>query len=139
MKLFKDWHFVFACLITFIVASSPFALVKANPHLDSSGVPIHVIGRVTLTLDHDERLEYDKLTQVLFEKTTALDHPTLYTCNEDISSPGTFVWDEVWSSKHALDKHLASAHFKSWWAWVEPHVKGSLQVLYVDQSLMKTV
>lgn len=101
--------------------------------------PIHVVGRMEVSLDPMERAEYDSLTQTLFKQTLQLDRPTLYTCNEDVNAPGTFVWDEIWSSKNALDNHLASAHFKTWWTWVKPHLSDPLQVLYVDESQMKSL
>lgn len=114
-------------------------LARAEAPLPVAQQPIHVIGRMTVTLDQQERFEYEKLTKVLFQQTILKDKPKLYTCNEDIYSIGTFVWDEVWSSKEALDKHLASDHFKAWWSWVEPHLSGSLEVLYDLQSDLKKV
>jgi quinol monooxygenase YgiN len=112
---------------------------SAQPLNRPSSEPIHVIGRLQVTLDAEERKEYYALTQTLFKQTLQLDRPTLYTCNEDINSAGLFVWDEIWSSKDALDKHLASKHFKTWWAWVKPRLSGPLEVLYVDQSQFKNL
>jgi len=105
----------------------------------ASGEAIHVVGRMTVSLSQQERIDFEQLTQILFKSTTELDRPTLYTCNENINAPGTFVWDEVWSSKEALDKHLASDHFKSWWSWVEPHLLGKPLIQYVNQSTLKTL
>jgi quinol monooxygenase YgiN len=128
-----------------LVVSTVFTLsicARASEAGNRSAAPgeaIHVVGRMAVSLSQQERVDFDQLTQILFKSTTELDRPTLYTCNEDINAPGTFVWDEVWSSKEALDKHLASEHFKSWWSWVEPHLSGKLLVQYVNQSSLKTL
>lgn len=90
-------------------------------------------------LNQSERAEFNHLTHILFEKTSEFQQPILYTCNEDINAPGTFVWDEIWSSKAALEKHLASNYFKVWWSWVEPHLSGPVQVQYVNQSELKEI
>ena len=130
-------------LIGFLVALvglNPFSTSFArNPVLADFSKPIHVIGRMSVTLDQAERIEFDHLTRLLFEQTKQYDQPKLYTCNEDINASGTFVWDEIWSSKTALDSHLSSSHFKTWWSWVEPHLSGDLQVFYVNQSELNQV
>jgi quinol monooxygenase YgiN len=129
----RFWLFALCGLLVGLL-SMPIG--SAQPLSSSAPAPIHVVGRIQLTLDAQERAEFDVLTQELFKQTLQLDQPTLYTCNEDINTPGVFVWDEIWSSKDALDKHLASPHFKVWWAWVKPHRSGPSQVQYVDQSQM---
>lgn len=126
-------------MLAALLSLSPFSFASIRLDHATPSQPIHVIGRMSVTLDQAERAEFNQLTHILFEKTTQLDRPTLYTCNEDINAPGTFIWDEIWSSKAALDQHLASDHFKSWWSWVEPHLSGALQVLYVDQAELKKV
>ena len=130
---------LFGLLAAFLLSLSPFSFASTGLDHATPSQPIHVIGRMSVTLDPAERAEFNHLTHILFEKTTQLDRPTLYTCNEDINAPGTFVWDEIWSSKAALDQHLTSDHFKSWWSWVEPHLSGALQVLYVDQAELKKI
>ena len=139
MKNLKFWHLAIFGLLIGLLTFSPFNASSAKPAVNTKPEPIHVIGRMSVNLNVQERAEYEQLTKLLFEKTNLIDHPILYTCNEDITSSGTFVWDEIWTSKAALDKHLASTHFKSWWSWVEPHLSGPLQVLYVDQSKLKKV
>jgi quinol monooxygenase YgiN len=120
-------------LLTLSPISASFAKPSPSPEA------IHVIGRMTVTLSQAESAEFKRLTNILLEKTQQLDQPAIYTCNEDIVSPGTYVWDEIWSSKAALDKHLSSDHFKNWWSWVEPRLSGPLTVLYVSKSEMKSV
>jgi quinol monooxygenase YgiN len=140
MKQSKILLLVLIGLLVALVGLNPFRSSFARtPSLADSSKPIHVIGRMSVTLDQAERVEFDHLTRMLFEQTKQFDQPTLYTCNEDINSSGTFVWDEIWSSKTAFDSHLSSSHFKSWWSWVEPRLSGDLQVLYVDQSELKQV
>lgn len=139
MKPSKIFRVALFGLLLSLLSFSPFRFASAKPNIADLSNPIHVIGRMSVTLDPVERAEFNRLTHILFEKTTQLDKPTLYTCNEDINTPGTFVWDEVWSSKRALDQHLASTHFKSWWTWVEPHLSGALQDLYVDEAELKKV
>jgi quinol monooxygenase YgiN len=139
MKRYKNLSLALFGLLLALFSLGPFSFASTQQSpVDPSG-SIHVIGRMSVTLDQVERAEFNRLTHILFEKTTQLDRPTLYSCNEDINSSGTFVWDEIWSSKAELDKHLASDHFKSWWSWVEPHLSGALQVLYVDQAELKKV
>jgi quinol monooxygenase YgiN len=140
MPTMKQFIFLLlACCCSFLISLTSWTITSAAPSTPSTAQSIHVIGRMSVTLNAQERTEYNRLTQTLFKETLRLDHPPLYTCNEDINSPGTFVWDEIWESKDALDKHLASNHFKAWWSWVEPHLAGSLQVLYVDQAALKKV
>ena len=139
MKQSKILRFALFGLLLVLLSLGPFGFVSAKPTLTEYPEPIHVIGRMSVTLDQEQRDEFNQLTHVLFEETIKIDQPTLYTCNEDINEPGTFVWDEIWSSKTELDKHLSSDHFKTWWSWVEPHLSGSLQVDYVDQSQLKKV
>jgi quinol monooxygenase YgiN len=139
MKQSKILTFALLGLLLALLSLSPFGFVAAKPTLIEQPEPIHVIGRMSVTLDQAQRAEFNQLTHILFEETMLIDRPTLYTCNEDINEPGTFVWDEIWSSKTALDKHLASDHFKAWWSWVEPHLSGSLQVDYVNEAELKKV
>jgi len=136
----KQYKMLYLALLGFLLALlslSPFSLSFAKPKLATYSEPIHVIGRMTVTLSQAEQAEFNRLTNILLKETTQVDRPVLYTCNQDIISTGTYVWDEVWSSKAALDKHLASDHFKSWWSWVEPRLSGPLNVLYVDEAEMK--
>lgn len=139
MKSSKILKIVLFGLLAVLLSLGPFSFASTGLDHSTPSQPIHVIGRMSVTLDPAERAEFNHLTRILFEKTTQLDQPTLYTCNEDINAPGTFIWDEIWSSKAALDQHLASDHFKSWWSWVEPHLSGDLKVFYVDQSELKQV
>jgi len=98
-----------------VVGIFSLAFASAQPQTAPTPAPIHVVGRMQVSFDPAERAQFETLTQTLFKQTLQLDKPTLYTCNEDVNASGTFVWDEVWSSKDALDKHLASDHFKTWW------------------------
>lgn len=126
-------------LCSLVVGLFSLAFASEQPLTAPTPAPIHVVGRMQVSFDPAERAQFETLTQTLFKQTLQLDKPTLYTCNEDVNASGTFVWDEVWSSKDALDKHLASDHFKTWWTWVKPHLSAPLQVLYVDQAEMKTL
>ena len=119
------------------VPGTAFAQETAKPGIQSN--EIHVIGRMALSLTPQERGHFFHLTKILFASTRELDRPILYTCNEDVQVPGSFVWDEIWSSKSALDRHLASPHFKTWWSWVQPHLSGKLKVEFVQQSYLKTL
>ena len=139
MKRSKILRMALLGLVFALLSLSPFSFASAKPNPTDPSEPIHVIGRMSVTLDKAEQAEFDHLTHILFEKTTKLDRPTLYTCNEDINAPGTFVWDEIWSSKAVLDRHLASDHFKTWWAWVEPHMSGALQVFYIDEADLQKI
>ena len=139
MPTMKQLRFLLLACCSLLIGLTSWTATSAAPRIPSTVPSIHVIGRMSVKLNAQERAEYNQLTQLLFKETLRIDHPPLYTCNEDINSPGTFVWDEIWESKDALDKHLASNHFKAWWSWVEPHLSGSLQVLYVDQSELKKV
>lgn len=111
----------------------------SSPPIQQPTEAIHVVGRMTVGLTAQERSHFKKITKILFQKTKEIDKPLLYTCNADINSPGTFVWDEIWASKQQLDAHLSSDHFKIWWGWVEPHLVGQLQVSYVLESDLKPV
>ena len=140
MKLSRILLPVLIGFLVALVGLNPFSTSFArNPGLADFSKPIHVIGRMSVALDQAERIEFDHLTRLLFEQTMQYDQPTLYTCNEDINASGTFVWDEIWSSKTALDSHLSSSHFKTWWSWVEPRLSGDLQVFYVNQSELNQV
>jgi quinol monooxygenase YgiN len=137
MKQYKMLQLAMLGLLLALLSLNPFSLSFAKTKLPINSEPVHVIGRMSVTLSQAERVEFNRLTNILFEKTTQLDLPALYTCNEDVISPGTYVWDEVWSSKEALNKHLDSKHFKAWWSWVEPRLSGPLKVKYVDEAAMK--
>jgi quinol monooxygenase YgiN len=140
MKQAKPLAIVLIGLLAALIGLNPFSSSFAvTPSLADSSEPIHVIGRMSVKFDQAERSEFDQLTHILFEMTRQYDEPLLYTCNEDINASGTFVWDEIWSSKSSFDSHLSSNHFKAWWSWVEPHLSGDLQVFYVDQSELKQV
>jgi quinol monooxygenase YgiN len=97
------------------------------------------VGRVTLIIPEDKKNEYNIRTAKLFEQTKAIDNPILYTCNEDINSSGTYLWDEEWKSYEALEIHLNSKHFTDWWNWSEQFLEGDLQVKYVEVDKFKDV
>lgn len=99
---------------------------------DSS--PIHVVGRVSLVIPEKDQEEYHVRTQKLFELTNKLDHPLLYTCNQDINDSTTFVWDEEWNSYQHLQDHLNSDHFNEWWNYSKQFLKGELNVQYAKIS-----
>jgi len=101
--------------------------------------PILVVGKMKMNLADDERGEFIKLTNTLFENTETIDHPLTYSCSESIQHSGEFVWNEVWVSKASLDSHLASNHFQNWWKWVEPKLKEPLNVVYVELAKTKKI
>jgi len=107
---------------------------KTNPEQ-----PIHVVGRVTLIIPDEKKNEYETRTAELFEKTKKIDNPILYTCNEDVNSSGTYVWDEEWKSHEALEVHLNSKHFNDWWSWSEQFLEGELDVKYIEVDMLKKV
>ncbi len=111
-------------------------LITSAQNIDK---PIHVVGRVTLIIPDEKKNEYETRTAKLFEETNSIDQPILYTCNEDINSKGTYVWDEVWKSYEALEIHLNSKHFTDWWNWSEQFLEGELVVKYVEVDLLKNV
>ena len=100
----------------------------------NSSSPIHVVGRVSLVIPNEARQEYKQRTEKLFELTNKIDKPALYTCNQDINDPQTFVWDEEWSSYEHLQTHLNSDHFNEWWNYSKQFLKGKLQVQYAEIS-----
>ena len=139
MKHSKILQLALCGLLLSLLSLNPFSSTSAKPIVNDQSGPIHVIGTMSVMLNPTDRVKFDHLTQILFNRTTEIDRPTVYTCNEDINAPGSFVWNEIWASKAELDKHLASDHFKSWWSWVEPHLSARLQVLYVNESEFKQV
>lgn len=114
-------------------ASSSVLLASA------SSDPIHVIGRVTLVIPEKDQAEYRAKTDKLFEMTNKLDHPLLYTCNQDVNDPSAFVWDEEWRSYQHLQDHLNTDHFKEWWDYSKQFLKGELNVKYAKISDFHTV
>lgn len=89
---------------------------------------VRVVGRLPLDLSFAERKEFERRTLALAQTTRVEDAVTSYSCNADIESPGTYVFDEIWPSEQALKDHLDTDHFKAWWAWVEPHLSGDLVI-----------
>ena len=130
-------------LLSFFVIQFFSQANASNPVLISSKTnpnhPIHVVGRVTLIIPDENKDEYETRTAQLFEKTKAIDNPILYTCNEDINSLGTYVWDEEWKNYEALKVHLNSKHFTDWWNWSEQFLEGELDVKYVEVDMFKKV
>jgi quinol monooxygenase YgiN len=116
--------------------ASGFTLISSKSNVNH---PIHVVGRVTLIIPEDKKNEYNIRTAKLFEQTKAIDNPIIYTCNEDINSSGTYLWDEEWKSYEALEIHLNSKHFTDWWNWSEQFLEGDLQVKYVEVDKFKDV
>ena len=126
------------------VAIQIFSQVNASNEILITSIqnfdkPIHVVGRVTLIIPDEMKTEYETRTAKLFEKTNDIDKPILYTCNEDVNSKGTYVWDEEWMSYEALEIHLNSKHFTDWWNWSEQFLEGELVVKYVEVDLLKNV
>ena len=133
---------ILACFAFFVIQI--FSQVNASNEvltisMQNNDKPIHVVGRVTLIIPDEKKTEYEARTAKLFEKTNAIDQPILYTCNEDINSIGTYVWDEEWKSYEALEIHLNSKHFTDWWNWSEQFLEGELVVKYVEVDLLKNV
>jgi quinol monooxygenase YgiN len=89
---------------------------------------VRVVGRLPLDLSIADRKEFERRTLALAQITREEDAVTSYSCNADIESPGTYVFDEIWPSEQALRDHLATEHFKAWWVWVEPHLSGELVI-----------
>lgn len=93
-----------------------------------SGKQVRVLGHLPMQLSGTEQREFEARTLALAKITRAQDGVINYSCNADIEHPGTYVFDEVWPSEQALADHLETAHFKDWWAWVEPHLDGELNI-----------
>ena len=131
-----------ACIAFFAIQL--FSQTNASNHVlnssnESSDQPIHVVGRVTLIIPDEMKTEYNMRTAELFEKTKVIDNPILYTCNQDVNSAGTYVWDEEWKSYEALEIHLNSKHFTDWWNWSKQYLEGELDVKYVEVDKLKKV
>lgn len=92
------------------------------------GAEIRVVGRLPLKLDPHEQSEFLIKTKELARVTRTDDDVISYSCNSDIESLGTYVFEEVWPSEEALQSHLQTEHFKMWWSWVEPHLDGDLTI-----------
>jgi uncharacterized protein YcfL len=62
--------FVLIGLLAALAGLNPFSPSFAvTPGIADSSQPIHVIGRMSVTLDQAERAEFDHLTHILFEQT----------------------------------------------------------------------
>jgi quinol monooxygenase YgiN len=105
-------------------------IANVHPVLAAAGeaVEVRVMGRLPMDLSNTERMDFERRTLALAKVTREEDAVTSYSCNADIESPGTYVFDEIWPSEQALRDHLATEHFKAWWAWVEPHLSGDLVI-----------
>jgi len=130
-------------VVTIISAASTFSADRSAQSSDllASAVssPIHVVGRVSLVIPEKDQEEYRARTQKLFALTNKLDHPILYTCNQDINDSTTFVWDEEWNSYQHLQDHLKSDHFNEWWNYSKQFLKGELDVKYAKISDFRDV
>ena len=113
------------CLLSFgIVFSLCFPVYAATSSMED----VRVLGRLPLQMSNSERIEFIKKTKALANITRQKDDVVSYSFNEDMENPGIYLFDEIWPSENALDKHLATNHFKAWWAWVEPHLSGDLVI-----------
>ena len=135
----SPFKYVILSICSLIVAFS----VCLSPAISSSShdakIPIHVIGQIRLEIPDDRYEEYEQKTSRLFAETEEQDRPSLYTCNRDINDPSLFVWNEEWESYNALQKHLDSAHFKTWYSYVKVYQVGDLNVVYAPVSAFKKV
>ena len=129
--------FAFFTIQIFSQVNASNAVLTAS--VQNTDKPIHVVGRVTLIIPDEMKNEYETRTAKLFEETNSIDKPILYTCNEDVNSNGTYVWDEEWKSYEALEIHLNSKHFTDWWNWSEQFLEGDLVVKYVEVDLLRNV
>jgi quinol monooxygenase YgiN len=89
---------------------------------------IHLVGRLAMNLTPKEQREFEQKTVALAAVSRAEDGVIAYSCNRDIEEAGTYVFDEIWPSQKALDAHLQTDHFMTWWRWVEPHLARDLDV-----------
>ncbi|MAR07304.1 MAG: hypothetical protein CL862_09405 [Cyanobium sp. NAT70] len=89
---------------------------------------VRVVGRLPLKLDSAQHAEFITKTKELARLTRVNDEVVSYSCNSDIETPNTYVFEEVWPSEQALKSHLETDHFRSWWSWVEPHLSGELVI-----------
>lgn len=113
------------CLLSFGIVFSLCCPVYAAT---SSMEDVRVLGRLPLQMSDSERIEFIKKTEVLANITRQKDDVVTYSFSEDMENPGIYLFDEIWPSENALNQHLATTHFKAWWAWVEPHLSGDLVI-----------
>lgn len=94
----------------------------------NSGQSIHVVGRLAMNLSAPQLRQFEQKTVALATISRAEDGVIAYSCNRDIETAGTYVFDEIWPSQMALEDHLKTDHFRAWWDWVEPHLARELDV-----------
>lgn len=102
--------------------------VSASAEVTTSSLPIHVVGRLEMTLTADQQRVFEQKTVELAAISRKKDSVITYSCNKDIESPGVYVFDEQWPSQKALEDHLNTTHFLAWWDWVQPHLASDLVV-----------
>lgn len=117
------------CVTLGLVCCVFFAFpVEASAAQVSSPAPIQVVGRLDLKLTPQEQIAFEQATLDLASVTRAKDAVTVYSCNRDIEHPGSYVFVEAWPSQAALEAHLQTDHFLSWWEGVKPHLAHELDV-----------
>jgi len=114
--------FVLACCACVLFPSVALAAQS------SSSDPIQVVGHLDLKLTAQEQEAFERATLDLAKVTRAKDSVTFYSCNRDIEHPGSYVFVEVWPTQAALEAHLQTEHFLSWWEGVKPHLAHELDV-----------
>lgn len=104
---------------------------RAASHTISSATnkeSIHLVGRLAMNLSPEQQLLFENKTIALAAITRASDDVISYSCNRDIEKAGIYVFDEIWPSQRALEKHLKTDHFLSWWEWVKPYVAYDMKI-----------
>lgn len=89
---------------------------------------VRVLGHLPMRLSASDQREFVARTLELAKITRDQDGVISYSCNVDIEHQGSYLFDEVWPSEQVLAAHLETAHFKRWWAWVEPRLGGELEI-----------
>ena len=89
---------------------------------------IHLVGRLAMNLSPEQQRLFENKTIALAAITRASYDVISYSCNRDIEKAGIYVFDEIWPSQRALEKHLKSDSFLSWWEWVKPNLASDLKI-----------
>ena len=81
-----------------------------------------------MNLSPEQQRLFENKTIALAAITRASDDVISISCNRDIEKAGIYVFDEIWPSQRALEKHLKTDHFLSWWEWVKPNLASDLKI-----------
>lgn len=123
---------VLLVLLLFTGAPHVFASEVSSDHsaasLGNTPGQIHVVGRLAMSLTPEQERLFEQKTIDLASISRKKDSVIAYSCNRDIEEAGTYVFDEIWPSQMALEDHLKTSHFLTWWDWVQPHLAHDLSV-----------